>query len=237
MKQPIKVACITGATSGIGLAITNALHQEGYHLVVHGRDEEILNSLKKEIDANIVIGDIAEPDIPENILNTILETYGQCDVFINNAGMIEVGVIEDINIDRMCQMMRINVEAAFRMAYLVLKYFKRVNRGHLINISSVMGTKVRPTAGAYAASKFAMEALSEALRMELSKTDVKVTCIQPGLVKTELHRNWEIHPAEMMDIPHPLTPQDIANAVLWILSQPDHIRIPTLMMLPKDHVI
>ncbi len=237
MNQSMKVACITGATSGIGLAVVKTLHREGYQLVAHGRNRDKLEMLKNKTGCRTVVGDITEPGIPEKILHTTLEEYGQCDVFLNNAGMIEVGAIEEIDIDKVCQMMRVNVEAAIRIVYLVIKYFKAEDRGHLINISSIMGTKVRPTAGAYAASKYAIEALSEALRMELSKTNVRVTCIQPGLVKTELHKEWKKHPAEMFDIPNPLTPEDIAKTILWILSQPDHIRIPTLMMLPKDHII
>lgn len=107
----------------------------------------------------------------------------------------------------------------------------------MINISSVMGTKIRPTAGAYAATKFAVEALSEALRMELTGTNIRVSCIEPGLVMTELHKDWEVYPNESMGINHPLSVDDIVNSVRFILSQPDHVGIPKLMILPKDHNI
>jgi NADP-dependent 3-hydroxy acid dehydrogenase YdfG len=128
-------------------------------------------------------------------------------------------------------------EGAFRVAYVFLQYFAQEKRGHLINVSSVLGKKVRPTAGAYAATKFAMEALSEALRMELSKTDMKVSCIQPGLVITGLHDRWDTHPSELMGIEEPLLPTDIARMVLFLLDQPAHVRIPQLMILPKGHEI
>ena len=121
--------------------------------------------------------------------------------------------------------------------YTFAKYFKDRDAGHIINISSVLGTKIRETAGAYAGTKFAIEALSEALRIELSKTNVKIACIEPGLVKTELHREWVSHPSEIMDIPNPLSPEDIADMILYVLQQKDSVRIPKLMILPKDHVI
>jgi NADP-dependent 3-hydroxy acid dehydrogenase YdfG len=111
-----------------------------------------------------------------------------------------------------------------------------VGEGTLVNISSVLGTKVRTTAGAYAATKYAVEALSEALRMELARTNVRITCIEPGLVRSGLHRHLDIHPAESMGI-EPLTPEDIADQVLHVLQQPANVRIPRLMVLPKDHEI
>jgi NADP-dependent 3-hydroxy acid dehydrogenase YdfG len=119
----------------------------------------------------------------------------------------------------------------------MLKRFKEQGSGHIINISSVLGTKVRPTAGAYAATKFALEALSEALRMELTGTNIQVSCIEPGLVMTELHNSWEIHPKDSMNIHEPLEVSNIVDAVLYIINQPAHVRIPKLMILPKDHNI
>ena len=74
-------------------------------------------------------------------------------------------------------------------------------------------------------------------RLELSKTNVKITCIEPGLVKTELHRKWEIHPSELFNIKNPLTPDDIAETVLYILKQNARVRIPKIMILPKDHQV
>ena len=134
-------------------------------------------------------------------------------------------------------MIRLNVEATFRLTYTLLKRFKKQGSGHVINISSILGTKVRPTAGGYAATKFAVEALSEALRMELSGTDIRVSCIEPGLVMTELHNRWEVHPKESMNIHEPLTTGDIVDTVRFIMNQPNHVRIPKLMILPKDHNI
>jgi NADP-dependent 3-hydroxy acid dehydrogenase YdfG len=134
-------------------------------------------------------------------------------------------------------MVRVNVESAFRMAYVAMTHFKKAGRGHLINTSSILGTKVRPTAGAYAGTKYAIEALTEALRMEFAGTGVKVSCIEPGLVLTELHDHWKVHPRESMNIKNPLRPEDVARAIRFLLEQPAHVRIPRLMIMPGEHAM
>lgn len=232
-----KVAVITGATSGIGLAVARELRERGVNLVLTGRAGEKLKALKRELEAEILVGDIVSPELPGQLLEAAIGAYGRCDFVLNNAGIIEVGPIPTIDIDKVCAMVRINVEAAFRVAYTFVRYFQAQRAGHMINISSVMGTKVRSTAGAYAGTKYAIEALSEALRMELAGSEVNVTCIEPGLVVTELHRDWSVHPTEGMGIQHPLQPEDVARCISFVLKQPPHVRIPRLMVLPSDHVI
>ena len=234
-----RVAVITGATGGIGAAVANALSHAGWSLVLSARSAEKLQALAARLKspATIVPGDLSEAHVPAELLSAALSTFGRCDVCFNNAGVIEVGPIESIDIDRVCEMVRLNVEAAFRVFYTFLKHFVGQKTGHLISTSSVLGTKVRPTAGAYAGTKYAIEALSEALRMELSKNDVQVSCIEPGLVLTGLHDRWEEHPSRTMRIEEPLLPTDIARLVLFLLEQPPHVRIPRLMVLPKGHEI
>ena len=114
---------------------------------------------------------------------------------------------------------------------------KKNNKGHVFITSSVMGTKTRENSGAYAAANFALEALAESLRMELSDTDVQITCLEPGLVKTGLHRDWPVHPAELLNISNCLDPSDIADAVIDVINKKDYIRIPRIMILPKGHKI
>lgn len=232
-----KVAVITGASSGIGLAVARELHSHGMNLILSSRSESRLSSIKNELQATIVAGDITDRNLPKKLLDLADSMFGRCDVVLNNAGIIEVGPIDSVDIDKICEMVRVNIEAAYRVAYTFIRYFMAQGNGHLINMSSVLGTKVRPTAGAYAGTKFAIEALSEALRMEVAGTPVAVTCIEPGLVMTELHRSWSVHPAESMNIPHPLQPEDIARCVSFILAQPAHVRIPRLMVLPGEHQV
>ena len=230
-----KVAIITGASSGIGRAVARNLNEAGVKFILTGRRENHLTELKDELaHAAILTGDISQDGMPQNLLAAALETFGRCDIVFNNAGIIKAGSIDDIDIDDMCYMVRVNVEAAFRMAYVAVKHFKSNGSGYLLNTSSVLGTKVRPTAGAYAGTKFAIEALTEALRLELAKTNIGVSCVEPGLVQTDLHREWPVPPAQSLNIPRPLQPEDIARVVRFILEQPDHVRLPRILAVPSD---
>ena len=236
-KEVKKVCLVTGASSGIGYAIAKYLaEKESYQLVITARREEKLNTLQSE-NVDVFPGDLSSHDFQENLEKFVMDTHGRCDYLFNSAGMIEAGSIEDIDIDRFTDMIRLNVEATFRLTYKILKIFRKQGSGHVINISSVMGTKVRPTAGGYAASKFAMEALSEALRMELTGSNIQVSCLEPGLVYTELHDRWEVHPSKSMGIHQPLSVEDVVASVDYIMNQPEHVRIPRLMILPRDHNI
>jgi NADP-dependent 3-hydroxy acid dehydrogenase YdfG len=232
-----KVAVITGATSGIGLAVARELHRNGMRLVLTGRSEQHLRALCSELEAVGFAADVTDAQVPARLLEVSLKSFGRCDVVLNNAGIIEVGPIATISIDKVCEMVRVNVEAAFRVAYTFMRHFVSRGEGHLVNTSSVLGTKIRPTAGAYAGTKYAIEALSEALRLEVAGTGVAVTCIEPGLVLTGLHRDWPVHPSETMNMRRPLTPEDVARSVLFVLTQPAHVRIPRLMILPGENQI
>lgn len=236
MHNSNKICLVTGASSGIGYAIAQALSKEGYTVVATARREERLHTLSTG-NVDILTGDLTETNFQDHIENLIYQKYGRCDYLFNCAGTIATGAIEAIDIDQVTAMIQLNVTATFRITYKLLKRFRQQGFGHVINISSILGTKVRPTAGAYAATKYAMEALSEALRIELSGSAIQVSCIEPGLVMTELHKDWEVHPKEAMGIHEPLTTDDIVATVKFIMTQPAHVRIPRLMILPKDHAI
>lgn len=235
MELKDKVAIITGASSGIGRAVAHNLNEIDVKLVLAGRRENRLEALKGELThAAILPGDISQDGMPQRLLDLALETFGRCDIVFNNAGIITVGSIDEIDIEDVGYMVRVNVVAAFQMAYVAVKHFKSIGSGYLLNTSSVLGTKVRPTAGAYSGTKFAIEALTEALRLELAKTNIGVACIEPGLVQTELHREWPVPPAQSLNIPRPIQPEDIARVVRFILEQPDHIRLPRILAVPAD---
>ncbi|MEL6254261.1 MAG: SDR family oxidoreductase [Bacteroidota bacterium] len=230
-----QVAIVTGASSGIGRAIAKDLAKEGVKILATGRRQSRLEELAEEVPGlAFMAGDISEPALPAKLMRHAVDTFGSCDIVVNNAGVMHTGSIEKVNIEVLCQMIRINVEGATRMAYTALKHFKEKGQGHLVNISSILGTKVRPTAGVYAGTKYSIEALSEALRMEVSGTDIKVSVIEPGLVDSELQNHFEVHPKEMLGIKDALAPEDISRCLKFILEQPPHVRIPVMMVLPNE---
>ena len=231
-KSTVKTCLITGASSGIGLALAKALAADQHRLILTARREDRLKTLQSE-NVDIIPGDLTSAEFVDSLDEYVYEKYGHCDYLFNSAGVITKGSIAETDIDKMTSMLRLNIESTFRLTYRFLKRFVNQGSGHVINISSVAGTRVRPTIGAYAASKFAMEALSEAVRLELSDTDIKISCIAPGLVLTELHNDWEVHPVDLLDIREPLTGEDIVEAARFIMNQPDHVRIPRILIVPK----
>ncbi len=235
MELKDKVVAVTGATSGIGLAVAHNLRGAGMKLVVAGRREERLKKMSAELgETAYVAGDMTDPAVPGRIVQKALSEFGRCDAVINNAGTIEMGSVEEIDIDRMCGMVRLNTEAAFRMIYVALRHFRSVGGGDVITTSSVLGKTTRPRFSAYAGTKYAIEGLCEGLRKEMAGTGVRVMAVQPGLVMTELHDGWEVHPKDAQGMKTPLQPEDIARSVRFMLEQPDHVVIPQLMVLPAE---
>lgn len=237
-----KVAVITGASSGIGLATAELLAAEGVNLVIHGRRKDLLDANAERLSAGgatcvAVAADIMDPATHDLLLDTAVERFGHVDIAFNNAGLLHIGSIDDVDLDKLSAMIRVNVEAATRFAYTALRRFKARGSGHLLTTTSVLGTKVRPMNGVYCATKFALEALMEALRMELAGTGIKVTCVEPGLVRSDMHREFPVRPEKMQGFETPLSPPDVARAVLFALTQPDHVLVPRVMVLPSQQPV
>lgn len=238
MRENNKVAIITGASSGIGEGVAKELDSMGIRLVLTARRENRLKSLCAQLNSAVYIsGDILDDTLPDLLIKKALDSYGQFDILFNGAGIMHTGLIEKVNIDEMCKMARINFEASIRMAYTALKHFKLSNSGFLINVSSILGTKVRSSTGVYAGSKFAIEAFSEAIRMEVANTKIRVSVIEPGVTTSELQNHFDVHPAKLLGIEKSLSPADIARAVRFIIEQPEHVRIPVMMVLPGEQEI
>lgn len=235
-----KVAVVTGASSGIGMAVARDLRAAGMRVVVTGRRAERLDGLVRELgekESVAVAGDVLDAALPGRLIEAAVAKFGRCDVCFNNAGVMHVGTIEGIDLEAVCAMVRINVESAYRMAFVALRHFLKQKSGHLVNTSSTLGLKVRPTAGAYAGTKFAIEALSEDLRMQVAGTGVRVSVVEPGLTETGLQSHFAQHPAEALGITRMAKPEDLARAVRFILEQPPHVTIPRLMVQPSQQAM
>ena len=233
-----KVAIITGASSGIGRGVALELDRAGMKLLVNARRAERLEELAGELsEAESLSGNLTDESLPQRLVDAAVDRFGRLDVVFNNAGMMDTAPIESADIEKLCANVRVNFESAVRMAYTALRHFKKQGSGHLITTSSILGTKVRPTAGVYAGSKYGVEALTEALRMEVAGSGVRVGCIEPGLVNTELQDHFEIHPRDMLGMEQPLEPEDIARCVRFMLEQPPHVSIPKMMVLPSEQAM
>ena len=236
MELKDKVAVITGASSGIGEGVAQVLAEAGMRLVLTARRETMLKDLAEQLPTDTVVipGDITDPALPQTLIDTADRQFGSCDVVFNNAGIMIVGSAEDIDLEAACRMVRINVEAAYRLALVAMRYLVKQGSGYLINTSSILGTKVRQTTGAYAGTKYAIEALTEDLRMQAAGTGVRVCALEPGLVETHLQDHFPIHPKDLLNIKALVQPVDIGNAIRFMLEQPDHVAIPRILVMPAD---
>lgn len=227
-----KVMVITGASSGIGAATARRLNNRGMKFVLTARSKEKLQTLSAELaDSIYVAGDIVNPEMPEKLLDAALQHYGRLDVVFNNAGIMHIGGIDEVDIDDLCHMVRLNVEAVVRVSYVMLRHMKRQGEGFLVNASSLAGLKTFPLIGPYNGTKFAVEALTDSLRMELAGSGVKVAAIEPGRTKTELFSHW---PEEKRFKPEDglIEPHDVARCVEFMLDQPDEVLIPRMLVVP-----
>lgn len=233
-----KVAIVTGASSGIGEAVARELRRAGMRLVLAARREPALRKLADELgECAIVAGDVADPAVPQKLVDAALSRFGRLDVVFNNAGVMIVGGVRELDLDAACAMVRTNVEAVYRLGILALRHMLDQKSGHLVNVSSTLGLKVRPTTGCYAGTKFAVEAFSEDLRMQCAGTGVRVSVIEPGLTATHLQDHFAQHPSEAMGIGRMVAPEDIARAVRFVLEQPAHVTIPKLLMQPAEQAM
>jgi NADP-dependent 3-hydroxy acid dehydrogenase YdfG len=228
-----KVAIITGASGGIGEAVAKDLDTAGMNLVLTARAQDKLERLALNLrQAKPVVGDITDHELPHKLVEVAIQTFGRLDMVFNNAGVMTVGAIESVDIEAICQMVRINVESAYRIAYTALRHFKQSGTGFLINTSSIAGLKTAPQFGAYCGTKFAIEALTDSLRMELAGTNIRVASIAPGTVDTGLFDHWSKEQKDFVASGGFLQPQDIARCVRFILEQPAEVLIPRLLVVP-----
>jgi NADP-dependent 3-hydroxy acid dehydrogenase YdfG len=204
----------------VGAAVARTLSKAGYALVLTSPSMEKLSALAAELrgPCTVIEGNLGDESLPETLLYAALDRFGRCDVCFNNGALFEAGIIETVDIARLSAMVRVNVEGSFRMAYVFLKHFVSEGAGHLVNVSSALGSSSRPTP--YAATQRAIEVLSDALAAEVGDSGILVTSIQPGLVKTGLHHRWEIGPEAPAGSGFALEPEDFARMVLFILEQP-----------------
>ncbi len=185
-----KVVVITGASSGIGEATARLLAQRGARLVVGARRTERLEALVSAIraqggTAEYQAVDVTKREEVEALVQLARRTYGCIDVLINNAGIMPLSLLDQLKVDEWDRMIDVNVKGVLYGIAAALPLMKEQKSGHVINIASAAGLAVFPTGAVYCATKFAVRALSEGLRLEVGG-DIRVTVVTPGIVKSEL---------------------------------------------------
>ena len=238
-----KVAVVTGASSGIGEATAEALAAEGAAVVVAARREERLSELVERINGDggkalAVECDVTDEGQAHDLIQRAKDELGSVDILVNNAGVMQLSKVEKGLSDEWRTMFEVNVLGLLYATDAAVQVMKEQGSGHVVNISSVAGRKTRPGVGVYSGTKFAVNAISEALRQELVEDNVRVTVVEPGAVETELtdHITDEeakegINALYQLDI---LQAEDIANAIAYCVTQPARVSINELLIRPTQ---
>jgi NADP-dependent 3-hydroxy acid dehydrogenase YdfG len=243
MKLDGKVVVITGASSGIGEATAEALAAEGATVVAAARREERLEDLKQRVEARrtrvmTVQCDVTAEEQAHDLIRKANEEFGHVDILVNNAGVMPLSRIEKGFSDQWRQMFDVNVLGLLYVTDATIEVMKRQGSGHIVNISSVAGRRSNPTTGVYSGTKYAVNAISEALRAELVEDGIRVTIIEPGAVATELTNHITDEEVlegvkEMQNMEH-LESEDIANAVAYAVTQPRRVNVNEILIMPIE---
>lgn len=239
-----KIALITGATSGIGKACAKILAENKFDLIITGRRkkrlDELSDNLKQKHHINVLTlnFDVRERNKVKHFLDGLPQEWKDIDVLINNAGLAAgIDPIQKGNIDDWDRMIDTNVKGLLYVSRSVIPWMVDRSKGHIVNIASIAGKEVYPNGNVYCASKYAVDALSKGMRIDLVNYGIKVTNIAPGLVETEfsevrLHGDLEAAKNVYKGF-EPLKAEDIADTVWFAVSRPAHVQIGDVLILPS----
>ena len=238
-----KSALITGATSGIGAACAQIFASNQYDLIITGRRSEKLEEVKKVIENSYPVQvttlcfDVRDRKETITSLNSLPEAKKNIDILINNAGLaVGVSPIDEGSFDDWDRMIDTNVKGLLNVSKTVIPWLKNQGAGHIVNIGSIAGKEVYPNGNVYCASKHAVDALSQAMRIDLVKHGIKVTNIAPGMVETEfslVRLYGDENKADQVYVGFdPLTANDVAETIWFCASRPAHVNIADVLILP-----
>ncbi|HCU9086565.1 TPA: SDR family oxidoreductase [Staphylococcus aureus] len=224
-----KIAVVTGAGSGIGEAIATLLHEEGAKVVLAGRNKDKLQNVANQLaqdSVKVVPTDVTNKEEVDELMKIAQQTFGGLDIVINSAGQMLSSKITDYQVDEWDSMIDVNIKGTLYTAQAALPTMLEQSSGHLINIASISGFEVTKSSTIYSATKVAVHTITQGLEKELAKTGVKVTSISPGMVDTAITAAYNPSDRKKLD------PQDIAEAVLYALTQPKHVNVNEITVRP-----
>lgn len=236
-----KVVVITGASSGLGEATARLLSAQGASVVLGARRIDRLRVLADELSrrggkALAVPTDVVQCDQVKRLVDAAVQTYGRIDVMINNAGLMPQALLERLKIDEWNRMIDVNIKGVLYGIAAALPHMQQQKAGHFINVSSVAGHRVGPGFAVYAATKYAVRALSEGLRQEVKPYNIRTTVISPGAVATELPNTvTDPQAAERIrkfyaEVAIPA--ESFARAVAFAMSQPEEVDVNEILFRP-----
>ncbi|MFC3813137.1 SDR family NAD(P)-dependent oxidoreductase [Lacihabitans lacunae] len=237
-----KIALITGASSGIGYATAIALAEKGYDLIITGRREGKLTDLEKTIDGKVktfkMLFDVSDSTEVKAAFDKLPEEWKQIDVLVNNAGNAHgFGAIHEGEIADWELMIGSNIVGLLNVSKMVLPGMVSRQKGHVVNLSSVAGKQTYENGTVYCATKKSVEAISEGMRLDLTKHGIKVTNIAPGAVETEFSNirfKGDTEKAKKVyEGFEPLLAVDIADAIAYCVAAPDHVTIADMTIYAK----
>ncbi len=241
MKQ---IALVTGATAGIGEATARLLAENEYNVIITGRRKERLEKLKKELEEKTsariypLIFDIRNRKEVEKALDSLPPEWQHIDALINNAGLAAgLAPIHEGDIEDWEQMIDTNVKGLLYVSRQIMPGMVKREKGHIVNISSTAGKEVYRNGNIYCATKFAVDAINKAMRIDLVEHGIKVTSVNPGFTETEFSLVRFKGDKEKAKLPYagmaPLHAEDIAEVILFVLNRPDHVNINEIIVTPK----
>ncbi len=224
-----KVAVVTGAGSGIGETIATLLHEEGVKVILAGRNKDKLQNVANQLaqdSVKVVPTDVTKKEEVDELIKIAQQTFGGLDIVINSAGQMLSSKITDYQVDEWDSMIDVNIKGTLYTAQAALPTMLEQSSGHLINIASISGLEVTKSSTIYSATKAAVHTITQGLEKELAKTGVKVTSISPGMVDTAITAAYNTTDRKKLE------PQDIAEAVLYALTQPKHVNVNEITVRP-----
>jgi len=233
-----KIVLITGATSGIGLACARKFAANGDKLILTGRNEQRLAEIKKELDTAVITlaFDVRNREEVEKQISSLPADWQNIDVLVNNAGLA-LGLEPEYegDLDDWGTMIDTNIKGLLTMTRLVVPGMVKRNQGHIINVGSVAGDAAYAGGNVYCATKAAVKALSDGLRIDVADTAIRVTNLKPGLVETNFSnvrfRGDNERAANVYKGIKPLTGDDIADVAVYAANAPAHVQIAEVLIL------
>ncbi|WP_269686045.1 SDR family NAD(P)-dependent oxidoreductase [Flavobacterium lacustre] len=236
-----KTALVTGATSGIGRATARILAKNNYKIILCGRREDRLTALEKELseytEIHTLSFDVRDKKAVFESINSLPEAFSTIDILINNAGNAHgLDPIQTGDLDDWDAMIDINVKGLLYVSKAIIPQMIERKSGHIINIGSIAGKEVYPNGNVYCASKHAVDALNQSMRMDLNPYGIRVGAIHPGMVETEFSEvrfkgDTDRASTVYKDI-KALQAEDIADIIYFVVSRPSHVNIGDLVVFP-----